>query len=219
MDKLQVFKLALSAAGTKNSITSPDENSREGRTCSLWYDLMRDWVLRAAPWPSAFGVKRLALQVEKDTDEDWVATDPAPGWLYAYAAPDDMLAPRYLKTGADFSLVSSVNGEKQIATNDEETILFYTRSETVPDNWDVHLQMAIIYALAAQISLPLEGKIDRARELERRANDLILQARVSAANTNYGQLETVPDWLSARGVNAAGISRYIYPLGPLVNVS
>lgn len=213
MDRTKIYNLALSAIGTRANVTSPDENTKESRTCNLWYETVRDQVLRAAPWPSAYAAQRLALEVERGSD-DWVGTDPAPGWQYAYSPPDDMIYPRYINGYQSFVLVDG-----RIATNVEDAILVYTKREEDPNRWDVQLQMAIAYALGAHICLALEGKQQLAQLIAQRANDLILQARQSAANTDEFQLETVAPWHAARGVHAANLTRYIYPYGPVVSVA
>jgi hypothetical protein len=140
--------------------------------------------------------------------------DPDPGWLFAYAAPQDMLRPRSLSTYDKFIL--SVHGnEKRIVTNVEDAILVYTFDQTNVDLWSVLLQNAMALALSSAICLKLGGKLDRSQLIAARANDLLMQARVMEGNVDDFQVESIPPWLSARGVDALTTSRYFFPYGPL----
>ena len=86
--------------------------------------------------------------------------------------------------------------------------------------WDAELYMAIAHALAANIALPLNGKAAQARAAQNMANAAIFAARETAANEDYAPLESIPEWLQARGSSyAVGLSRYIYPNGPSLAVS
>lgn len=214
MDKTTIFNLALSAMGTKNRIALPTETSVEARECALWYESVRQQVLCAAPFQEARATVRLALQAERDPDADWVTGDPDPGWQFAYAAPQDMLRPRNISTYDRFIL--SVSGsEKRIVTNTEDAILVYTFDQTNVDLWSVLLQNAVALALSSAICLKLGGKLDRSQLIAARANDLLMQARVMEGNIDDFQLESVPPWLSARGVDAMPSNRYFFPYGPL----
>lgn len=217
---VELYNLALSSVGTKALVSSPDEASREAEVCTLWYATVRDSVLRAAPWSSARASKRLALQVERDVDEDWVATDPEPGWRFAYSTPSDMIAPRYLSNFDRFALAVSSTNSRTILTNTENAILVYTKRQEQVQMWDISLYLAVAYALAAHIAMHLHGKPDRAQLAQEKANAFIMQARLDAANAVQEQYQTVPDWITARGYAGAAPSvRFIYEYGPLIAVT
>lgn len=213
MDKTQLFNLALSAMGTRNRIASPTENSAEAKECLLWYDHVRKQVLSAAPFQEARANSRLALQAERDPDADWTDADPDPGWQFAYAAPSDMLRPRSLTTYGSF-ILSTRNNQNQIVTNEENAILVYTKDIDNIPLWSPPLQNAIMMALGSAICLKLGGKLDRAQLLASRANEAVFQARVTEGNLDDYQLDSVPPWLSARGVDAVPSTRYTFPYGP-----
>lgn len=180
---------------------------------------MRDHVLRAADWPSVLAHQRLAVAKERDVDVAWAADDPTPGWRFAYTAPTDMLVPRYL---ADFSRfhLGQYAGSRAIFAQTEDAILTYTTRGTAIADWDVDLKMAIVYALAAHITMPLLAKIGRTQWAEQKANELILMARVNAANLDENTYDTVPDWIAARGYSGSVVpSRYFHPYSPLINVT
>ncbi len=183
----------------------------------MWFGPVRDQVLRAAYWPSAKAFARLALLATRDDTLAWASGDPEPGFRYAYAEPSDMLGPRYLTSYGRFTLGIHA-GAKAIMTQEESALMAYTKSETNVGLWDVQLQFAIAHALAAFIAMPLHGKPSRAKKAEDTANNLIMEARVAAANSEENQFDSIPDWIAARGFSgAAPVSRFIYPYGPMIS--
>lgn len=215
--EVEVYNLALNAVGTRSNISSPTEISREAEVCNLWYLAVRDQILAAAPWPEATKIAFLPLLAEQDDDE-WLATEPRQGYQYVYGLPSDALRPRYM---TDFSrfLYTSFNDQRALHSNVESAVLAYTSRLTNVSLWDPELQMAIVYGLAANICMPLSGKPSRAKMLIEQANELILNARVSAANSNYEAHESVPDWIAARGYNSGASTRYFYPYGGLLSLT
>lgn len=215
--EVQVYNLALNAIGERSDISSPTEQSRAAEVCHLWYSPVRDQILAAAPWPEATKIAYPALLATADDDDAWLETEPRTGYAYVYAMPSDALRPRYM---SDFSrfLFTSYNGQRALHSNTAQAILAYTsRLENIA-LWDSELQMAIVYALAANICMPLNGKPSRAKMLAERANDLVLNARVSAANANNESYESIPDWITARGFNTSTPSRYFHPYGGLLTL-
>lgn len=221
-DLVSIYNLASSAAGSRNNIALPTEVSREAELCELWFGPVRDQVLRAAPWPNTRAFKRLALLAERDPDLEWTASDPEPGLVYLYAVPDDMVNPRYLTTFERFNYGPWDNGGTDImtiSTQTEDAILAYTKRQENLAIWDSQLYFAVAYALAAHITMPLTGKAQRAQNAAQLANQLIVQARVNAANTDVEDYETIPEWISARGyAGSYPATRYIYPNGALISI-
>lgn len=214
--EVQVYNLALNAVGERSNISSPTEQSRAAEVCHLWYSPVRDQVLSAAPWPEATKIAYPALLATQDDEDAWLETEPRTGYAYVYAMPSDALRPRYM---SDFSrfLFTSYGGQRALHSNTENAILAYTsRLENVA-LWDSGLQMAIVYALAANICMPLSGKTSRAKLLADKANELILTARVAAANSNNESYESIPDWIIARGFNHSVSTRYFHPYGSLLS--
>lgn len=215
MDKITLFNMALSAMGTKTRLASPTEASVEARECNLWYDPVRQQVLCAAPFQEARANARLALQSTRNDALDWTLNDPDPGWLYSYAAPSDMLRPRNISTYEKFIVSVGDESQKRIVTNTEDAILTYTRDQTSIDAWSSLLQNAVALGLASAICLKLGGRLERAQLVAARANDLLMQARVMEGNIDDFQVESIPPWLSARGVDAFSDNRYFFPYGPM----
>ncbi len=214
-----VYNLALSAAGVTQTVDSPSENSPQAEQCRLWFEPVRDLILQAAFWPCAKGVKRLGVLAERDPDEDWLASDPLPGWRFAYGAPSDMLRPRYMTDFARFT-TGIWTTKRAIFTDVETPVFVYTVRQTDISLWDASLYMAVSYGLASHMALALSGKPNRAALAVEQANALINQARVIAANEEEDQLETIPDWLAGRGYSGQiAATRYFYPHGPALTVS
>lgn len=214
-DLVSIYNLALSAIGTRARISSPDEDSREAQICRLWYPLVRDTVLRAAHWASCRNIAALTVDAEATEGEDWAEGDPEPPWIYRYNLPSDFLYPRYLDMYQQFEITSH-NNQTMLLTNASTAILIYTKRQDIPSAWDPDLYNAVVYGLAGAITMPLNGKPDRARNAYAEANDAIIRARVAQANLNHVVQESVPDWLVARGVGQQlPYSQYIYNYGPL----
>lgn len=225
MSEVEIFNLALAAIGTRTSVSATTENSREAEVCRLWYDVSRDTVLRAAWWPSVKKWSRLALLAERDSfNDDWVSTDPGPQWTFAYGLPSDMIAPRHLSTYGRFTIElyqASVDNEYlALMTDDESPILQYSKRQTIPQMWDDSLKMAIIYSLAAHITMPLAGKFEVALKMQQLANELIFKARENTANEQVNQYEVIAPWHAARGyAEAPPQTQFLYPYGPVLSIT
>lgn len=218
MDKTGLFNLALNAIGARSNVASPTENSREAQVCSLWYSVVKGQVLSAAPWPELTKLASLTLLDERDPTVDWVSTNARPGYTYAYELPDDYVHPQYL-TNFDRFLVTSYGDSKTLVSNTEDAILAYT-ADLDPNLWSAPLQMAMAYALASHIVMPLSGKVTRAKQMVDQANATIMAAREIAGNTSNDTHDFLPDWIAARGYSGAVVSqRYIYPYGDLLTVT
>lgn len=211
-----IYNLALNAIGETANVASPTENSRRAEVCRLWYAIVRDQVLEAAPWPEATKIRRLALATASDED-GWATGDPQPGYAYAFVLPADCLRPQYLTSYAPFDLLTE-DGVRQLHCNEVDPLLRYTGAQESISVWSNNLRMAIAYGLAAHISQPLTGKTSLTNMLLQRANDLILSARVTSANAPMQQYESIPDWLLGRGYAFPTKQQFIYPWGSLLNV-
>jgi hypothetical protein len=211
--KVQVYNLALNAVGSRSNISSPTENSREAEVCDLWFELVRDTALASAAWPEATKLRYLALSSEQEDDE-WIEGEPKAGYQYLYARPSDMLRPQYMSGFGHFLMT-----DLGFHSNTYQAALVYTSRLTDVSQWGAQLQMAIVYGLAAHICMPLSGKPSRAKMLVGMANELMMAARESAANQNTEVLDSVPDWITARGyTDASSKTRYFYPYGSLLSL-
>ncbi len=219
---VSLFNLALSTIGTRSSVSATTEASREAEVCNIWYEISRDVVLRAAFWPSTLAHKRLAVLKERtNLSADWTADDPAPDWVFAYGEPSDMIAPRFLTTFSRFTVdwwkPTTEAHKKAIMTNQPEAILQYSFRQDNPGEWDDSLYLAVAYALAMNIAMPLHSKLKVMQATREAANALIISARVNVANAEENLLDTIPEWISARGYgNAAPQGKFFWPYGPIL---
>jgi hypothetical protein len=223
VDKTALFNLALNAIGARSNVASPTENSREAQVCSLWYPVVQGAVFEAAPWPELTKFASLTLLDTRDSEAAWVNTNARPGYTFAYGLPTGFVRPQYL-TNFDRFLMASYPGAsgdvRALATNTEDAILAYTSATVDMDVWTNSLVLAMAYALASHVVMPLSGKVSRAKQMVDQANNLILQARDVAGNTSNEQFDSIPDWIAARGYSGTTVSqRYIYPYGDLLTVA
>ena len=219
--EVAVYNLALNAIGARDNISLPTENSREAEVCRLWYSVVRDQILAGAFWPEATEIRYLSQLAEADADGDgeWAHDDPRPGYSYVYDLPSDMLRPRYLTDFGHFLITGYSGNRRALHTGGAAPALVYTKRLETISLWNPELQMAIVYGLAANICLPLTGKTSRAKLLLQQANDLVLSARETAANTSAEMHESVPDWIAGRGYSTAAVTRFFYPYGGLLSLS
>lgn len=229
-----LYNLAVAAVGGDYTISSTSEESIPAEVCELWYEPVRQTVLRAAFWACAKRHERMTKAAardaetgyDSDTDDDWVTSDPEPGYAFSYTLPTSMLRARYLTTLEMFSLgweeegahkILSCNSGGENAT--DAPILCYTVDVTDVTLWEPDLYMAIAYGLAGHIALPLTGKAGKAQAMYALANQLIMEARANGAN-EVGHLlrkRQAPELLQARGyAYSPTISPYVYPYGHLL---
>ena len=210
-DVVSIWNLALSAAGSKSSVSAEDENSRQVNLCRIWYPLVRDMVLKAASWPCAKTYVTLAVSAERADNTDWTDSDPAPTWKYAYAVPSDMLAPRNLSTYARFDR-AVLSGANTIVTNQEQAVLHYIMRQEDVTRWDVGLEAAVVFSLAANISMQLNGVRTKAERLLGLAEQQVLIAQTEIANESDDEFEAPASWVAARGYEQAPRhSRFQWP--------
>ena len=210
-DVVTVWNLAISAAGGRGLISDETESSRSADLCRLWYPVVRNNVLKTASWPCNKKWVSLALLATRDFGDAWDAADPAPTWKYAYSAPSDMIAPRFLTTYARFER-GLQEGKNAIFTNQATAVLHYLVKQTDVTLWDAGLDMAVVYALAANVCVPLNGKATNAERLLDQAREYILLAATDIANESDRVEETATSWIEARGYGEFPRgTTYIYP--------
>lgn len=217
---VDIFNLACSTIGTRSSIASETEVSKEAEECALWYEIARDAVMEGAHWPSTRSFARVGLLVERNSETNWELGDPEPGFTYAYSLPSKMLHPWYLTNFDRFTLGLHNDERTALMTNTTDPILVYCRKQVSVEEWSTQLKMAVAHALGAFVGLKLTGKAARVARAQERANNLIEQARASAANSRDDQYESLPEWLQARNIAIAPPqNRFLYPYGSLINAA
>lgn len=121
---VDISNRALSALGTRSTISSLSEGSNEANKASLWIDTCRKQVLRMAPWNSTRNFNVMALVcAAPGTPENptagptqWQKGQPPPPWVYEYAYPSDCLRPVYIVPqfntgfGAGIPITTAITG-------------------------------------------------------------------------------------------------------------
>lgn len=212
---LDIYNQALSASGAPGRISQINENSYEREVCERWYENTVRTVQEAAYWPACETIASLALLSERNFSAAWVTGDPLPQFKYKYALPQDYLRARYLSTYGTFKIAWSVD-RRALQTNATPALLIYTRFSDIVTDWTPSQKMATVYGLAANIGTEITGKSRRVAENVQRANQILLEARTTAANSENRILESIPDFIAARGyVESALDTRYYYEHGAL----
>lgn len=132
----------------QSEIASLDEGSPESIQCLRRYDLARDVTLQSGWWKFARATQTLALLDE--TPEEWA---------YAYALPDECVAPRYLiPTVKNGPRIRFERAKTTIITNEVSAKLAYTERVTNPVEYPPAFIDALSWRLGADMVLSLTGK-------------------------------------------------------------
>lgn len=169
---IEIANLALSniRAGSINSFT---EASIQAQQCKLKYSIVRDMLLRDAPWQFAHKIEALAL-----------LDDELFNWAYVYQYPSDALYVNrvllnWTEVTSNDSAISTryydrdlfgpnmdaqvkyevynIDGNRVIACNDAEVRIDYRARVTDPNLFPSSFILALGHLLAAEIAIPLVG--------------------------------------------------------------
>lgn len=232
--QLALYNMAVGACGGDYTISAVAEESVPAEVCELFYENVRQTVFRAAFWACAKRHDRMTKAAardattgyDSDTDDDWVDSDPEPGFAFSYTLPSNLLRCRYLSTFELFSLGWEEEGAHKILSCNsggvnatDAPILCYTVDVTDVTLWEPDLYQAVAYGLAAHIAMPLTGSRSKLGTLLEVANSFILEARANTAN-EIGHLiraRQAPERLQARGYAYSPVLQpYVYPYGHLL---
>jgi len=214
MSTLDVWNKALGAAHARGALSSLTESSPEQEVCSLWYDITLRTVQEAAWWPSSKRLSRLALLSKQGST--WADGLPEPGYAYAYALPAGYLRAWHLTDYTPFSLSYSVSLSRTLlSTNTSEAVLIYAGLNEDTTMWSPEQQLATIYGLAGHISGQVNAKNSIIQGNFRLADDILLRAQMSSANSEEGEPRMLPPWIAARGYRNPYATRFFYPYGSL----
>lgn len=216
---VDIYNQALSVTGAQGKLTSVSQNTREAEVCNIHYADVLTQVFSSAFWSSLRAVAQLTLVVERDYAEDWVSTDPAPDWRFAYRLPAGFVYPRWINGYAPFTL-GVVGTETLLQTDVEDAVLTYTALVEDPDRWEPLLRSMVVAALAEAVARPLRVSDTQYRRVslyfERTYQSVLtLQANMESP----AQVETIPDWISVRagGFSPRTVAQFIYPTQTLAH--
>ena len=146
-----ICNMALGHLGVGKEIAAlTTENSQEARSCRRFYEMARDSVLEAYPWP--FATKRVTLGL--------IEADPNDEWGYSYTYPSDCVAMRRILSGIRDDSVDTrtpykieKNGTaKVIYTDKEDAILEYTYRNTATEEYSAQFMLCLSLRIAAYIA-------------------------------------------------------------------
>jgi hypothetical protein len=220
--QIDIANRALSRIGTQKTIANFTDPTPAATQCGLWYDQVRQALLRTAPW--AFARRQQPLTQTGDAVPDNTAPFP---WMYQYAYPADCLKFRYVLPSAPASTASAPNvsdtswtqwqqpnrahrymldtifdaesnPSRILVSNVPNAIGCYTYDCTVPDMFDPLFTRALVEALAAELVMPLSGNVGLVRELQAAVELKITQARAADGNESITRIDHTADWIAAR---------------------
>ena len=101
---VDIVNRSLSLIGTRSTIASLAEQSNEAIAANTWVDVVRDEVIRLAPWNSVMTFNTLVLScAAPGTPENpttgavqWARGIPLPPWSYEYVYPSDCIRPLWI---------------------------------------------------------------------------------------------------------------------------
>jgi hypothetical protein len=208
---LNLFNQALGAIGSATSVTDPDADTSTTKPLKLWFPVARHAVFTANYWNSIRTQKLLARVSERDVGLDWANGNPAPGFLYSYSLPSDILHPQYMEDFSPFRL-GRVGTSRLIFSNNTSPILCYTMDDMSPENWEPDLYRCVIWALAACINMNKSGKMALTQKLEQQVTDMILEASTNSANAEDQYFDAVPSFYAGTDFSPPiNTSRFLYP--------
>ena len=214
---------ALAEIGSRSKLAALSDATPQANACSLFYDPLRKMLLRAAHWNFAKQQTNLTLLGTLSA-----GTAPFP-WQFKYAYPSDCLKLRYIlqPPPADGAVIPSDgtmfyspwifpsrdntfavasdfdennNRRNVIDTNVCQALGVYTGDVTDPDLFDPLFTEALVASLALKLVIPMSGNVGMKQAWMALARDAVESARASDGNEAMPRVDTVPDWIEARGI-------------------
>lgn len=223
---VDIANRALSEIGARTVISSLAETSPAAVQCRLFYNTLREQLLRTAPW--GFARKTLTLTT-LGLATDTPPTAPYP-WLVKYAYPADCLKVRYIlpppfvtsDTAPNVSsgLVTPWCGPSRqwrflksyddtvspartvLLSNVLSALCVYTVNVTDPDLFDPLFTNALTMLLADKLVIPLSGNVGMKESYVKLAMMAVTDARVADGNESITTSDHVVDWIATRGVGS-----------------
>ncbi len=184
MDKAEIFNIALAKMGA-TPISDPAGSAKGAEQCTIFYDGIRQEVLREHPWN--FATKRIALALS--------ATEPDFGYEYAYTLPADNLFIRHLDDETFDWIIES--GE--LLTDMQDAKAIYTRDVTDPTQFDSLFVGAFASRLAIEVVAAMKPQDGAKRKLLMAMHDWILnQAKTANATERKKKPEPKNAFVDAR---------------------
>ena len=182
-------------------ITSLDDGSVNANRVLQIYPDLRDDLLASNDW--SFAAKRVQLAQLADA--------PAFEFDYAYALPSDWL--RTIAVHDNDAGVSSFpyrqenqDGIKVLLASREAVYLRYVYRLEDPTYWSASFRMAVIYALARDLSLPIASSNAMEARFAQKANAKLAQARSIDSMGSFPVQRPIGSWALSRGGRRFGVN-------------
>ena len=195
---VDICNLALISLGqpTVVAIDPPDTNSLAAKLCGQIYPMLRDEVIRAAPW------RRLKTRVE-------LAADPAApvfGYTTKFAFPADMQRLLDVIVSGNIRVSDyNVEGDFILCNESGPLQIRYIKDSINPDDWDSIMRNAIAYRLAADLAEPLTQDASKKQYAMAKYDMIIKEAKRTSAQEGVPVTVGIPDpWVSIRNSGVPG---------------
>lgn len=168
--------------------------NKAARVCRIFFDDLRDAMLREHPWNFAIKRAELAALVTKPTFE----------YLYAYQLPSDflcMVRTNYEADGyidVDYRIEGSTSGSPWVVTDESTMKVEYVARITDPNQWDAQFRDCFAQRLAAELAMPLANSNTLAERLMKVYEDKIRLAWHRDAQEGVPRVIEASDWVVAR---------------------
>ncbi len=223
---IDICNMALSEIGSQTLITSIGEATPAGQQSELYYNQMRQKLLRTAPW--GFARKTITL-TELGTLAE--GTSPYP-WLVKYEYPSDCMKFRYIIPPPAFLVSDDVpdvssglivpwcgpsrafrflpaidtdgdtptpNVVKVLLSNVPSAYGVYTVDVEDPNLWEPLFVDALVMLLAYKFVMPLAGNAGMKSDYFKLAEAAVLSARAVDGNEAIPSTDHETDWITVRG--------------------
>jgi hypothetical protein len=167
MDSVTICNLALAHIGDQ-SIVSMTDPSQEARFCTLFYNPVRQEILRQHPWNFATKIVQLNQTV----------TPPIFDWTYKYQLPTDFF--RLITVNAFGVSQPSQTYEIQgdfLLSDIEAAAISYTADVTDENLFDSIFVEVFCLRLAARLAKSLAGSMQISQQLNQEYKYLLSEAR------------------------------------------
>lgn len=179
-----------------NSITSLADTTKAARLCNLFYEPLRDAVLRAHNWN--FALKRATLSLLTDV--------PTHGFASAFALPTDFIKmweteeeEEFGIAGTSYRLEGIVGTTKRTLCTDDATCnIAYIYQVTDPNAFDPLFVMTLAHRIAATLCTPLTENANMTTRLEQTYLRVLAEAKSMDAQEGTPRGLDADTWTNAR---------------------
>lgn len=190
---VEIWNLAAAHVGAKNAIESEIESSTIAGQCRLFWDPVRDAVLRDAPWSFATRSQALALS----------GTAPT-GWEYSYSYPTDCLFVRHIVTASRYNAdpvpfkIYRDGSDQYICTDQADAEIEYTVRVEDPNQYDAAFIETVALYLGSKLAMPVTRKPELGIELLGQYQAALSRAVALSRNEGQRDPERDPEIIRAR---------------------